>query len=617
MPFPDKHRVLLFALIGSVIAKCGSMKPLTGFSDVMEDTNTTRALLNDLLSGPLAGRNIFFVLDEGSFDDLTFEPAFHVDLEIPLVLLASQDSLEEALYPRNYLRDEVGIVIIMTKASPMAFLDRMAASPKWRPMHLILISTGASVNTHDVLRHRAVQRSPFLVLFELTSRAGRSVFQVFTSYPFRPRGWRFPLGLWDDQTFATMDDLFLDRFDDFGGADLQLASWCDDYPFIYLDPAGDGCKGSNLDALAIMGARLNFSFSVQRETQDQNWGALENGSWTGMLGDLVYNGKHIVINYFLVNYERWRDFDATDPYHAEGFGFLVRKPPPLPKWRSLTYPFAPTTWGAILGATLVVALILAAILPGLDVGAAGGPDRVKYAVLVCAGMTRQSVSLVPTRAWERLGLGWWWLGCIIISTAFTGNLIAFLSVPVYPVRVETVAQLAISDLRVTMQDYGEFVPEELKRSSDESLYTIGHKLDLFPYDQDYDPGIEGVMRRTHVLIESYSYLMNVQIRFNVTKDTYLMKEQVYPGHLSWFLPKNTAYTTKISRLLTRLKEVGLLQKLFKNHFQSVASFEAEQRTGPQALSIAQLQGAFLLLAFGGVTSLVILFIEVILGSRFH
>nr|XP_027220187.1 uncharacterized protein LOC113812484 [Penaeus vannamei] len=168
-----------------------------------------------------------------------------------------------------------------------------------------------------------------------------------------------------------------------------------------------------------------------------------------------------------------------------------------------------------------------------------------------------------------------------------------------------------------MQDYGEFVPEELKRSSDESLYTIGHKLDLFEYDLDYDPGIEGVMRRSHVLIESYSYLMNVQIRYGVVKDTYLMKEQVYPGHTSWFLPKNTAYTTQISRFLTRLREVGLMQKLFRNHFASVTAFEAGQRTGPQALSIGQLQGAFLLLAFGVVTSLVILSVEVILGSRFR
>ncbi|XP_042868827.1 uncharacterized protein LOC122251183 [Penaeus japonicus] len=520
-----KHKLLHFVLIGLMIVMRASPEALVGFESDGGGALTTHALLNDLLSGPLKGRNIFFILDEESLDDLTFDPPLLVALESSSVMLASQDSLEEAVYPSHYLRDEIGIVILLTKTSPTSFLDRMASSPRWGPTYLILISTGASVDTHDVLKHEAVQRSPFLVLFELISKAHRSIFQVFTSYPFKRRGWRFPLGLWDATTFASMDDLFLDRFDDFGSADLLLGSWCDDYPFIYLNPDGEGCRGSNLDALSVIGERLNFSFVVQEETQDQNWGALENGSWTGMLGDLVYNGKHIVINYFLVNHERWRDFDATYPYHAEGFGFLVRKPQPLPKWRSLTYPFAQTTWGAILGVTLVVAAILAAVLPALDVGGEAARDRVKYSVLVCAGMMRQSVSLVPTRAWERLGLAWWWLGCIIISTAFTGNLIAFLSVPVYPVRVETVAQLASSDLRVAMQDYGEFVPEELKRSSDDSLNTIGHKLDLWEYDLDYDPGIERVMKRTHALIESYSYLMNVQSRYNVTMDTYLMKEQ--------------------------------------------------------------------------------------------
>lgn len=48
------------------------------------------------------------------------------------------------------------------------------------------------------------------------------------------------------------------------------------------------------------------------------------------------------------------------------------------------------------------------------------------------------------------GRGWlaaWWLSCIIITTAYTTNLIAFLTVPVYPSRLETVAELALSPYR--------------------------------------------------------------------------------------------------------------------------------------------------------------------------
>lgn len=45
--------------------------------------------------------------------------------------------------------------------------------------------------------------------------------------------------------------------------------------------------------------------------------------------------------------------------------------------------------------------------------------------------------------------------------------------------------------------------------------------------------------------------------------------QVYSGHASWFLPKNTAYTYRITRLLTALKEAGVLAKLFRDHFPHV------------------------------------------------
>lgn len=52
------------------------------------------------------------------------------------------------------------------------------------------------------------------------------------------------------------------------GTVLHLGSWCDDYPFIYF--RDDQCVGVNLDALALIAAKLNFSYEVQREIQDQN-----------------------------------------------------------------------------------------------------------------------------------------------------------------------------------------------------------------------------------------------------------------------------------------------------------------------------------------------------------
>ncbi|XP_042224677.1 glutamate receptor ionotropic, delta-1-like isoform X2 [Homarus americanus] len=471
-----------------------------------------------------------------------------------------------------------------------------------------LLALFSPEDTTEVVSHAVVQRSRYLVLFEQHVVNISKVFYMFTSYPFSPEGHRATLGSWSNKTITSVVDLFPDRYPDLQGAVLYLASWCDDFPIIYV--SGDGCIGSSLDTLSLIAHKLNFTYEVQRETQDQHWGALENGNWTGMLGDLKYNGKDLALNWFLLNHNRWKAFDALYPYYAEGFGFLARLPEPAPRWKNLTYSFTTNLWLIIVCSTMVVSCMFSALMPRHMTE--GTVDHIQQIILVCAGVVRQVVDLGGDGrwAWQRVWLGWWWLGCIILTTAYTCNLIAFLTVPVYTTRIETVAHLAASDLRVIMQDYGSFLPEALKESSDPHLYTLGHKLDLYPYEEAYDPAIYGVLNRTHALTETYSYLMNLQIQYNVTQDTYLMKEQVYPGHMSWFMPKNTPYSAKVSALLTRLREAGVINKFFLIHFARVSeTFKNTQESTMQALSIKHLQGAFLLHLLGLVAALLILLLE--------
>lgn len=84
------------------------------------------------------------------------------------------------------------------------------------------------------------------------------------------------------------------RYDNFDGAVLHIGSWCDDYPFLYPEASlqkimggkekeeqgellGE-CVGSNIDLLDIIASKLNFSYTVQMEPADYNWGFRENGT---------------------------------------------------------------------------------------------------------------------------------------------------------------------------------------------------------------------------------------------------------------------------------------------------------------------------------------------------
>ena len=79
-----------------------------------------------------------------------------------------------------------------------------------------------------------------------------------------------------------------------------------------------------------------------------------------------------------------------------------------------------------------------------------------------------------------------------------------------------------------MQDYGEFVPYALKASNDIDLRTIGNKLDLFPYGNHYDAGMEMVVtNQTHIIVETYSYLAGLRKEYDVVDKTYLLKAEVH------------------------------------------------------------------------------------------
>ncbi|KAK7086323.1 hypothetical protein SK128_012987 [Halocaridina rubra] len=578
------------------------------YNDEMTKVRSSEKLLSFLLSGPLQDENLILIYNQVISNVVDINRVLHENSPSSAsITTALQDEFIKDIYPTSFLRGENQVVIFIFGEVRTPFLNQLINETDWNPTYLILISADANSEASDLIEHNVVQRSTYICLFEWKKIRGHDKFNVYTSFPFIENGLRYLIGAWDPSSGLNFQRLFLDRFRTFNGAVLDLASWCDDFPLVYVN-VSDDCVGCNLDALSIIGEKLNFTYTVEKMSADENWGALEDGVWTGMLGDLAYNGRHLVVNYFLVNYERWRDFDSTYPYHAEGFGFMVRKPSPLPRWRNIIYPFNSWMWGAILVCIVVVIFLFTSFLTGTSGRA---DDALKGSMWVLAGALRQSVVKDFDAEWQRVWLTFWWFGCFILTTAYTGNLIAYLTIPVYPMRVETTRELAADKLRITMQDYGEFVPEALKRSSDEDLYTIGLKLDLFPIEGplelQYQPGIDRVMARSHTLLETYSYLMNLQVQFKVLQETYLMKTQIYSGHLAWFLPKNTPYTSKISSLLSRLNEVGIVPSLFQNHFRSVTASNQDDKKNlaSDALGIEHLQGAFLFLIVGLAVSFII------------
>ncbi|XP_047499547.1 ionotropic receptor 21a-like [Penaeus chinensis] len=568
--------------------------------------------LRGIVEGPLAGWNAVFYLDP-SLEAHVWEyvrgllvgrNASHV-----LVDLGSDGALWSEEQPLELLRGALMVHVVVFQNDPMPFFE--AVSLQWNPQYLLFFSV-SNETKQDLLLEETFKGIERLLLVErtyLTNSGNQPISRMYTSFPFEAKQIK-PVGSWDDAASTSREDVFVDRFESFRGYEFQLGTWLDDYPYLYQSKTkpegyGDGVEVEMLDALSGV---LDFKYNLTTAPPDLKWGAFENGSWTGMLGMVHRKEKNFTVNYFGITGERVDAFDATVSYWMEGFGMSMLSPPPLPKWRGAYYPFTPSVWLS-LAVTFVLVLMVMSVQDSMQPEPFLGGVGSAWPYLLRA-MFNNSIPRLPKAQWQRLFVGSWWLYCFIVTTAYTANLVAFLTIPVFPARIQTVKQLAESSYRVSMYDYGEFVPGALRSSEDTHYKALGEKLDLFV---NYGDSVRVMKERTHAYIESYSYnRILVFVDYEVwgngyssleVKNSYMLREQLYPGHLCWYFQKNTAWKYKFDHGIRRLVESGLIAYWIKlktedflgRDFEKGQQLQDEERRN-QALGLEHLQGVFFVLA---------------------
>ncbi|KAK4317343.1 hypothetical protein Pmani_011565 [Petrolisthes manimaculis] len=339
--------------------------------------------------------------------------------------------------------------------------------------------------------------------------------------------------------------LFPPRFTHFGGKVLKVSILCVDEPFAYENDRGE-CVGMNIDALELMADKLGFRY-VLDPPDDIEWGLKLNGTWTGMFGHMLYGNKHLIINEMQPTLDRIADFDYTYPYWEDGFGIMVPNPAPLPRWRNVLHPFSVLTWVLLALTTVLCSSLFAFLLTCYD----NTGDSIGIALKVFGALVSQSaphLSNIQT-AWVRIWLIVWWITVGIFASMYSGNLVAWLTVTVFPPILRTVQHLALSD-QIS------FVPEALRTSDNPAFGILGRKLFL-PDDVDPDDTIGDlvklVLRGDHAIISTLDHIIFNQHRRNLTQFTYILEER---------LRINEPLTTEHLQGAFILHGIGILSALF-------------------------------------------------------
>uniref|UniRef100_A0A4W5PNV7 Glutamate receptor n=1 Tax=Hucho hucho TaxID=62062 RepID=A0A4W5PNV7_9TELE len=219
----------------------------------------------------------------------------------------------------------------------------------------------------------------------------------------------------------------------------------------------DRYQGFCVDMLRELSDLLKFSFRIKL-VDDGLYGAPEpNGSWTGMVGELINRKADLAVAGFTITSEREKVIDFSKPFMSLGISILYRVHlGRKPGYFSFLDPFSPAVWLFMLLAYLAVScvLFLAARLSPYEWYNShpcpmGRKDMLENQYTLgnslwfpVGGFMQQGSEIMPRALSTRCVSAVWWAFTLIIISSYTANLAAFLTVQRMEVPIESPDDLA-------------------------------------------------------------------------------------------------------------------------------------------------------------------------------
>ncbi|XP_070000312.1 glutamate receptor ionotropic, delta-2-like [Penaeus vannamei] len=348
----------------------------------------------------------------------------------------------------------------------------------------------------------------------------------------------------------------LENYRDFQGRELKT-SLVDNWPWFGLRQGPDGellpDSGIDVSIINTLSQVLNFTYKVV-VPEDGLWGGPQpDGSVVGLIGLVARHEAHIAINEITITEARKTVVEFTWPYFMESSTCVSRAPEERNRAFAVLSPFSLQVWVAVglsvLGVTIVVFLFgkLTVKCKG-PAGGALGLQELAFSVfrnLVVQG------NLLFTDQWPlRCLFGAWYLYCYYVYAVYSGTLTAVLAIPDFEDPIDS-----LSDI--------------LERAS-EGFYPV-------------------VLRESSV-----EYIFEAYGSTSIT---------------SRFLPNHDgcrSCLTKSNKVLLRITEAGLIDKwrreqiikLRQDGSSGGGGVRSSRASGPSALTITHLQGAFFLYVIG-------------------
>ena len=313
---------------------------------------------------------------------------------------------------------------------------------------------------------------------------------------------------------------------------------------------------------------LDFNIDFQRQSEDK-WGSIDSttGEMTGMVGD-VLRGKVDFAFAGLGDFLFRRKFvDYTSAVDYECIRFVVPQGSEKPKWIILYMPFTWNVWIGIICCIIGVIYTLY-IIAVISEKVYSCDEHFKNIIVisVIAAVFQQAIAKDSRRftSSTRIITYIYWVFTIILTVGYRSELVSFLIAPLYNKPINTLDELAASDLTTNMYNYGggginhyfnssvnpaeieiwkrmtfvDSIPKAVKRLSDTSKFAVCDTDTLMQWliASEYSNPITGV-NMIHPIKDCFS-----------------------PYKAAWAVSKQSNFKDSFNRIIERMEETGHIQK---------------------------------------------------------
>ncbi|XP_067365558.1 glutamate receptor ionotropic, kainate 5 isoform X4 [Channa argus] len=340
----------------------------------------------------------------------------------------------------------------------------------------------------------------------------------------------------------------------------------------YQDFQGnDQYEGFCVDMLRELADILKFSFKIKL-VDDGLYGAPEpNGSWTGMVGELINRKADLAVAGFTITSEREKVIDFSKPFMTLGISILYRvQLGRKPGYFSFLDPFSPAVWLFMLLAYLAVSCVL----------------------------------FLAAR----------WAFTLIIISSYTANLAAFLTVQRMEVPIESPDDLADQ----TNIEYGTIQGGSTMTFFMNSRYQTYQRMWNYMYSKQPSVFVksteEGIAR---VINSKYAFLMESTmneyhrgLNCNLTQIGGLLDTKGY----GIGMPLGSPFRDEITLAILQLQENNRLE-ILKRRWWEGGQCPKEEDHRAKGLGMENIGGIFVVLICGLIIAVFVAIMEFVWSTR--